>query len=277
MVKPFWYQRINQPFVIITFVVGLLLLLLAGCRPQPQRVGAAATETAGPICTEPGRIVRDTLPEPERGYAYPFNVYLPPCYDQETERRYPVLYLLPGLGGSPDSWFAGGVDQTADTLMGSGEIPPFLIVSTESTASDRYGDTIFNEVIPYVDQHYRTETNRHYRAVAGASLGGIGAYRLGFSHPDSFGSVALFGSGIVSGEEEQVREWLAAVPPENKLRVFFNCGEQDNLMLAQAEVLVAILDEAGIPSTLLVSPGEHTLGYWVSNLPAYFRWLAEDW
>jgi enterochelin esterase family protein len=255
----------------------LLLTVLAGCRFQPEATKPAGEAAAVFACTEPGRVLHDTIADTERGYAYPLSIYVPPCYEQESGRRYPVLYLLPGLGGSPNSWFAAGADKTADDLMNSGEIPPFLIVGTESTASDRYGDTIFNEVIPYVDQHYRTQADPTYRAVAGASLGGIGAYRLAFAYPKAFASVALFGSGIVSGEEEQVREWLAAVPPENTLRVFFNCGEQDNLMLAQAEELVAILDEAGVPATLLVSPGGHTAGYWVSNLPAYFRWLAQDW
>jgi enterochelin esterase-like enzyme len=255
----------------------LLLATLVGCRSQPEATETAGEGIAAPVCGEPGRILRDSVAETERGYSYTFNIYLPPCYESEAERRYPVLYLLPGLGGGPGDWFAAGADRTADELILNGEIPALIMVTTESTASDRYGDAIFNDLLPYVDEQYRTQAERTYRAVAGASLGGIGAYRLAFRHPDSFASAGLFGSGIVSGEEEQVREWLAAVPPENRQRVFFNCGEQDNLMLAQAEQLVSILEEAGIESTLLVSPGEHTYAYWVSNLPAYFRWLAQDW
>lgn len=252
-------------------------MVLVGCRSQPGPTETAGEVQATPACAEPGRVLRESVSETERGYAYPFNIYLPPCYEQETERRYPVVYLLPGRGGGPGDWFAAGAAETADALILSGEIPPFLIVTTESIDADRYGDDIFNDLLPYIDQQYRSRPERLYRAVAGASLGGIGAYRLAFRHPDAFASAGLFGSGIISGEEEQVREWLAAVPPENNLRVFLNCGEQDNLMLAQAEKLIAILDNAAIPSTLLSSQGDHTYAYWVANLPAYFRWLAQDW
>jgi enterochelin esterase-like enzyme len=275
MVKLTRFLRGNEEPIMKKLFFFLFLTILIGCRLQPETT--AGEVWPAPACGEPGRVLPDSVTETERGYPYPFNIYLPPCYESETGRRYPVLYLLPGRGGGPGDWFAAGADKTADDLILSGEIPPFIIVTTESIDIDRYGDAIFNDLLPYVDQHYRSRTERTYRAVAGASLGGIGAYRLALRHPDAFASVGLFGSGIVSGEEEAVREWLAAVPPENPVRVFLNCGQQDNLMLAQAEEFVSLLGEAGIESTLLVSQGEHTYAYWVSNLPAYFRWLVKDW
>ena len=85
-----------------------------------------------------------TLASPDQQYS----LYLPPCYESETERRYPVLYLLPGLGGGPGDWFAAGADKTADELILNGEIPPLIIVTTESTAFDRYGDAILNDLLP---------------------------------------------------------------------------------------------------------------------------------
>jgi enterochelin esterase-like enzyme len=164
-----------------------------------------------------------------------------------------------------------------DELILSGEVPPFLIVSTESTSSDPQGQIIVEELLPYVESEYRVWAERPYRAVAGASLGGIGAYRIVFQHPDLFATAGLFGSGLVSGEEAQLRSWLAAMPPAEQPRVFFNTGEQDPLMLTQAKAMIAILDEAGVPSTTLFSSGDHSFAYWIPNLPTYFKWMAEAW
>jgi S-formylglutathione hydrolase FrmB len=254
--------------------VRLLLLLVAwpallpGCR-------AAAPPLAS--CGQPGSVVEDTLPEPARGYPYRFQVYLPPCYDRDSRQTYPVLFLLPGRGSGPGAWFAAGAAQAADELILDGRVPPFLIVATENTEADPQGTTILTELLPYVEDHYRLLTERPYRAVAGASLGGIGTYRLVLQQPEMFASAGIFGSGISYGEEEALRSWLLALPPDQEPRLFFNCGEQDPLMLARARVMISIVDEAGLENTSIFSPGRHTYGYWVANLPAFFRWLAQDW
>lgn len=260
----------------ILFLVTAVLWLV-GCQSATGAMERATRLPASLVCNEAGTVQAVALESTSRGYAYHFNVYLPPCYEAEGKLRYPVLYLIPGLGGGPGDWLAAGAGLAADELILKGDIPPLIMVSTESTSSDRYGEVIFNDVLAYIDGQYRTKTQPRYRAVAGASQGGIGAYRLALSHPDSFGSMGLFGSGIVSGEEGQVREWLAAVSPENNLRVFFNCGEQDPLMLAQSEVMIEVLEEVGIESSLVVGVGGHDYGYWMANFPAYLDWLTQDW
>ncbi len=258
----------------------LLLLLmfvavLVGCQQtSPQTIEPTPTPFA---CQEPGTVIPGSLAETSRGYAYAFQIYLPPCYDSQSEQTYPVLYLLPGRGGGPGNWFAAGVAETADELILSGEVPPFLIVATESTETDPQGEIIENELRPYITSQYRVRTGRPYTAVAGGSLGGIGAYRLGLQHPDQFGSVGMFGSGLISGEEPALQEWLAALPPEQKPRFFLNSGEQDPLMLERAQAMATLLETAGIDTTMVVSPGEHEYSYWVSNMPAFLHWLANGW
>jgi enterochelin esterase-like enzyme len=250
------------------------LFWLVSCETS---IGTAEKHLSTTACREAGTVLPGSLENTSRGYPYHFNVYLPPCYERETKQQYPVLYLLPGSGGGPYDWFAAGAGEAADQLIRRGEIPPLIIVATESIDSDRYGEVIFNDLIAYVDDQYRSQSQRKYRAVAGASLGGIGAYRLLLRHPDLFASAGLFGSGLIAGEEEEVRQWLTDVPTDQRLRVFIICGQQDPLMLAQAEAFISILDGAGIQSTAVVSPGAHNYAYWVSNLPAYLRWLVEDW
>jgi enterochelin esterase family protein len=232
---------------------------------------------AAPACDEPGRVLSAQVDDTARGYPYYYRVYLPPCYDTDAGRLYPVLYLIPGRSGGPGNWFAAGVDKAADELILGGQIPPLIIVTTESIDADGYAESIFNDLLPAIESRYPIQADRAHRAVAGGSLGGIGAYRLAFRHPGHFGSAGIFGSGLVSGEEEQARQWLVAIPPPDRPRVFLNCGQEDVLMLDRAQAMIVLLDEMGIASTSIFSQGEHTYAYWVSNFPAYLRWLAQEW
>jgi S-formylglutathione hydrolase FrmB len=256
-------------------LVGILLAV--GCQALPSTSLVVDQTPPAFACDEPGTIVRSEIESAGRGYAYNFHVYLPPCYESEAERRYPIVYLIPGRGSGPGAWFTAGADHAAEALIRNGDVPPFIIVTTENTDSDPYADAIFNDLIPDVESRYRIEADRNHRAAAGGSLGGIGAYRLAFRHPDQFASAGIFGSGLISGEEAQFKAWLGAIPAEAGFRVFFNCGEGDPLMLERTLAMISLLDEAGIQSTLIRSEGGHDYGYWVSNLPAYFRWLAQDW
>ncbi len=252
-------------------VLLLTLLVLWGC----QKRFPADTTRLAPACDEPGTVSRGTIDSAVRGYEYEYRIYLPPCYD--SQQQYPVIYLLPGRGGGPGDWFAAAGHLTADDLILTGQVPPFIMVATENTDADPYADAIIQDLIPHIESHYSIQADRHHRAVAGASLGGIGAYRLAFRYPEMFAMAGLFGSGLISGEEEQVRTWLTAIPAADRPRVFLNCGEEDVLMLERAQVTIALLDELGMDTTTIFSPGEHTYSYWVANLPAYLLWLAKGW
>lgn len=258
--------------LFILLVIGFALL---GCREESPRT--ASQMKATPACDGLSTVERRIMDETARGYDYRFHVYLPPCYETETWRRYPVLYLIPGRGSGPDDWFNAGADQVAEDLILSGQLPPMLIVTTENTESDPQADTIFNELLPHIEGNYRVLAERQYRATAGGSLGGIGAYRLAFQHPGLFASVGLFGSGVVHGEEQQVQSWLQGFSPEMRPRVFLNTGEQDPLMLERAKAMIALLEPENIEATTLFSPGDHSYSYWASNLPTFYRWLAVEW
>lgn len=255
----------------------LAALWFTGCWQDHQAMMVVDPTPAAPACDEPGRVLSARLDDTTRGYPYYYRVYLPPCYDTDNDRLYPVLYLIPGRGGGPGDWFAAGVDKTAGELILSGQVPPLIIVTTESIDADSYAESIFNDLLPAIESRYRVQADRAHRAVAGGSLGGIGAYRLAFHHPAYFGSAGIFGSGLIAGEEEQVRQWLEAIPPPDRPRVFLNCGQEDSLMLDRAQAMIALLDEIGVESTSIFSHGEHTYAYWVSNFPAYLRWLAQQW
>lgn len=259
-----------------------VFLLSAGCLSRPAAPGDASVSTPTlsapiPVCDEPGTTQRMVLDSLVQGYDYECELYLPPCYETETELEYPVLYLIPGRGSGFQAWNAAGAAQTADEMIHAGEIPPLIIVSTGDTDNDPQAEVIYNDLVPYIEQSYRVKKERRYHAVAGASLGGAATYRIVFRDPDRFASAGIFGNGATAGEEEKIRVWLAAMSTANKPRVFIKVGFADTYMLERAKVLISILDEHQIPHEGIFSEGDHSYPYWVKNLPAYYRWLSEDW
>ena len=132
-------------------------------------------------------------------------------------------------------------------------------------------------IIPYVESHYQASPNRQHRAVGDGSLGGASAYHLAFKNPDLFESAGIFGNGATIGEEDAIRDWLAVISEGNRPRVFLNSGEGDTYMLERAQVMITLLDEAEIEHAEIFNAGNHSYAYWVSNFPAYYRWLAQGW
>jgi enterochelin esterase family protein len=251
--------------------LALLAITLVACRPRPAPPGAVATQ-----CTTPARVLTGAVEETGRGYPYHYNLFLPPCY-QADGPRYPALYLIPGRGGGPGDWWAAGLADSLGALMQEGSLPPLLIVTGETTDSDGHGAVIVNDLIPYIEARYPIQADRDHRAVAGSSLGGVTAYRLALSRPELFAAAGLFGSGLISGEEAQVAEWLTALDGEARPRFFLSSGEQDPLMLERAGVMVALLQGAGLEATLVSGEGDHSYRYWITHFPAFVRWLAHDW
>ncbi len=251
-------------------------LALAGCAlaPKPALV---STPTFAPVCADAGTTEMQSIPSSTPGVPYQFVVYLPPCYANQPDRRYPVLYLIPGRTSGPETWINAGASTTADAMIHTPEIPPFIIVSTQDTDSDPQAGDIQTLLIPYIEKTYQILPDRRYHAVAGGSLGGIAAYRIVFQHPDHFASLAMFGSGVEDVEKDKVRAWLAAISENNKPRVFLNCGTEDPFMLAMAKLSISLLDQYHIEHTEIFTSGTHSYQYWSTNLEAFYRWLTEDW
>lgn len=261
-------------FIVIWFTALWGCATTSTPAPTPTPVRLAALPDA---CRTPGKIISAELPQPAADSSYAYRIYLPPCFPAGGSARFPVLYLIPGSRSSPDSWLKAGLPDELDGLILSGKAPPLIVVTTENTDNDLMADTIFRELIPFVESQYPVASDRRYRAVAGGSLGGISAYHLAFQHPDFFSSAGIFGAGAIPGEETQIRSWLARMNDANRTRVFMNSGTQDPRMLEYARAMKAILDDAGVENELLIDEGGHHYKYWVPNFEMYLKWLAKDW
>src|SRR4051794_39674171 len=201
-------------------------------------------------------------------------VYIPSGYDagaaQKPPRRYPVLYFLHGLGDNERTLFNSGGWTLLDDLRRQQKVGDFLIVAPEgrrgfyinsADGSEKYSDFFLQEFMPQIEKKYRVRSGRPGRAISGISMGGYGALRFAFAHPELFSAAsaqsaalitetpqrldAASGTGFpllgvlgpVFGRPIDVRHWnennpfVLAKRNAAELRnvsVYFNCGQQDN-------------------------------------------------
>ncbi len=132
-------------------------------------------------------------------------IYLPEDYRLNQDRRYPVIFWLHGIGGSQQ-----GVPKMCanfDAAIAAKKMPPVIVVFANGMVDGFYNDAlnarrpietvIIKELIPHVDQTYRTLAKREARMIEGFSMGGYGAGHLGFKYPELFGSVSLIDAAVV--------------------------------------------------------------------------------
>jgi Putative esterase len=137
----------------------------------------------------------------------PLWIYLPPGYDDDPARRYPSVYVLQGFTGFLSRWrnrdpFRQPFPEAADAAFASGQAPPAVVVYVDawtsyggsqfvdSAGTGRYHAYLCDEVVPFVDERYRTIADRDHRAVTGKSSGGFGAMITPMLRPDLFGALA---------------------------------------------------------------------------------------
>src|SRR5258708_1067485 len=140
-------------------------------------------------------------------YERPLWVYLPPEYEQETARHYPSIYVIQGMSGRLDMWrnrtaFRKNFPELLDDLFAKGEAPPCIVVWVDCWTSDggsqflnspatgNYHSSLCDEIVPWVDAHYRTLPQREHRGIMGKSSGGYGAMVTPMLRPDLWGGLA---------------------------------------------------------------------------------------
>ncbi len=239
-------------------------------------------------------------------------VYLPAGYDAgataKPPRRYPVLYFLHGLGDNEQTLFNSGGWTLLDDLRRQGKMGDFLIVAPEgrrsfyinsADGSVRYNDFFLQEFMPQIQKIYRISAGRQNRAICGISMGGYGALRFAFAHPELFSGVSAQSAALItenpktldaaSGAGSPLSGVLSAVfgkpidvPHWNensvftlarknaaalhKLSIYFNCGQQDNYGFEKgATDLHAELQKENISHEYHPYPGDHSVNYFLSH------------
>lgn len=212
-----------------------------------------------------GSIDKITIQSKILGKKSPFVVYLPPGYAKKPKEEYPVLFLLHGYGNNEKQWIRDGkIQNFMDNYLNSGWIKPFIIVMPFADTSmyvGKYETHIINEVISYVDSHYRVKKVKNATAISGMSMGGFGAFYLAHRHQDIFGlSVPL--SGFLDMKFYPEFGINGKITMDSKLH--FYCGKDDHISFASNEKLRKKLQDNGVDFTYKTADGGHTWRYWNS-------------
>ena len=214
-------------------------------------------------------------------------VYTPTGYE-DSRRSYPVLYLLHGMGGDEEAWLATGrLAEIMDNLIAAGKAEEMIVVMTNgctchvaapgyshegmwhpymSGSMDGSFETLFPDIVEWVDDHYRTIARKDKRAIAGLSMGGFHSMQISKEQPEMFGYVGLFSAAIFRGDEGV--EIYADL--ETKLERQFSEGVKlywiaigrDDFLYDENVKFRALLDAEGYPYTYRESEGGHVWRNW---------------
>jgi enterochelin esterase-like enzyme len=212
-----------------------------------------------------------------------FRVYTPPCYEENFDERYAVLYLVHGQTFNDDQWDRLAADETATELIAAGEVAPFIIVMPYDRAStqpivDKFGEAFIEELVPWIDSEYRTLSDREFRAVGGLSRGASWAIHFGLMHPEIFGAVGGHSPPVFQEDASKVRGWLDGIGAELMPRFWLDIGERDQRAILDSAIwFEGLLNERDIPHEWHLFPGDHSEDYWSSHMELYLRWYVAEW
>jgi enterochelin esterase family protein len=282
----YWYDvdgvavvdpRNNRPRINMTTVRSLLEVPGAGSeffaeRPVPHGQVAAVYYQS------------KALGVPRR-----MHVYTPPGYATGNQ-RYPVLYLLHGAGDNDESWLmAGRANFILDNLIAAGKARPMIVVMPAghtppaqggAPSTDAFARDLLGDVVPYVEQHYRTLPGREQRAIAGLSMGGQQTLNVGLTNLDKFSHLGVFSSGWF-GENgaatfARAHETVLSDPRINdRIKLFWFATGKDDFVLPSTKAALAMLDQHKIRHSYKETEGGHTWPNWRAYLnefvPLLFR------
>ena len=215
-------------------------------------------------------------------------IYTPPGFSKE--KKYPVLYLLHGIGGDEKEWLKGANPQVIlDNLYAENRLQPMLVVMPNGRAmkNDRAEGNIFapdkieafsrfesdllNDLIPFIEKNYPVLTDRENRAIAGLSMGGGQSLNFGLGNLDKFAWVGAF-SAAPNTKEPEV---LLPNPQEAKEKLellFISCGDKDDLINVSQRTH-NYLFQKGVPHIYYLEPGGHDFKVWKNGLYMFSQFL----
>ena len=255
--------------------------------PSPTSPPAATNVDTKQNIALAGRVEQHAYPSQVTGGEEPYRIYLPPNYDQ-SEQRYPVLYLLHGWPYDESHWDNLGIDETADAGIVSGTLPSFIIVLPGADPEGLYVSTsggdhsyeaqIVKDLIPYIDENYRTIPDRSGRAIGGISRGGVWSLEIGFRNAGLFAAVGAHSPALSANLAPPVYDPfnLLGEPGVATLRVYLSAGEGD-WARKSTEDLHRALNEQEIDNQLAIHPGNHRDTLWAENVVEYLAFYTMTW
>ena len=238
-----------------------------------------------------GTVSKVWYDSPALGMDRRLTIYTPAGYET-SGKRYPVFYLLHGMGGDENAWSElGRATQILDNLIAQGKAEPMIVVMTNGNAAleaapgesslgweaqptfqlpktmEGSFETHFPDVVKFVDKHYRTKANKKSRAIAGLSMGGFHSLHISKQYPDMFNYVGLFSAAIMPGKNvespiyQDMEGKLATQFAKKPALYWIAIGKTDFLYKANAEYR-KLLDEKGYPYEYFENEDGHIWKNW---------------
>jgi enterochelin esterase-like enzyme len=215
-------------------------------------------------------------------------VYTPPGFSKDT--KYPVLYLLHGIGGDQREWTRQGVAEVIlDNLYADKKAVPMIVVMPngrarpddrpggdfkgQGPAFEKFGDDLIKDLIPHIEKTYPVKADREHRALMGLSMGGGQSLNFGLRNLDTFAWVGGFSSAPNTRPAGELLKDPADAAKKLKL-LWVSCGDTDRLMNI-SKAFHEALEEKKVPHVWHVDSGGHTWAVWKNDLylvaPKLFR------
>ena len=241
-----------------------------------------------------GTVSKVWYPSATAGFDRRLTVYTPAGYESNPKTKYPVLYVLHGIGGDEDAWVTQGrATQILDNLIARGQAKPMIVVFTNGNISEEAAplenstgytrptmslpqtmegtfETSFPEVVKFIDSHYRTIAKKQGRAICGLSMGGFHTLYVTLNNPDMFNYSGMFSAAIGTGSEQTAAHKEVYADVDAKLATYFSrkpallwigIGSTDFLIQSNNEFR-AKLDAAGYPYQYMETDGGHIWRNW---------------
>jgi enterochelin esterase-like enzyme len=284
-------------FLLLAFAAGLV----SGEEPpkaapsadKPAKIWQPSDEEMAELCRRNpdvprGSIHTETFVCKTTGLTKKCCVYTPPGYD-ESDRKYPLFYLLHGIGDDETGWRVKGfADNILDNMLAKKKMIPMIVVMPNGfvsgvkeseqiegggipwktmPASEKFDDYLIKDVMRVVEAKYRGITDRDHRAIAGLSMGGRQALDVGLNHLELFSSIGNFSGAVhtaVMSEKHPILKDGKAL--NSKLKVFYHaCGTGDFLYRANQD-LIKGLKAADVRHIFREMEGAHVWPVWERSL-----------
>ena len=238
-----------------------------------------------------GTVSKVWYDSPVAGFDRRLSVYTPAGYEQNKKAKYPVLYVLHGIGGDEDAWLAQGrTAQILDNLIAQGKAQPMIVVFTNGNISQEAApgenstgytrpsmdlpktmegtfETSFPEIVKFIDSNYRTIAKKQSRAICGLSMGGFHTMNISLNYPDMFNYSGMFSAAIgvsdpsISPMYQDMDAKIATYFSKKPALLWIGCGNSDFLIQANRE-FVKKLQDGGYAHTYYENDGGHIWRNW---------------
>ena len=238
-----------------------------------------------------GTVSKVWYPSATAGFDRRLTVYTPAGYESNPKVKYPVLYVLHGIGGDEDAWVTQGrATQILDNLIARGEAKPMIVVFTNGNISQEAAplenstdytrptmqlpqtmegtfETSFPEIVKFIDSRYRTIAKKESRAICGLSMGGFHTLYISINNPDLFGYSGMFSAAIgvndpgISPIYQDFDKKLATYFSKKPKLLWIGIGKTDFLIQANNDFRKK-LDENKFPYTYMETDGGHIWRNW---------------